>query len=105
MCPNMERDVRKGHRAKYPKIRGNASIVNRKMVEKCMVFACSNSRNVEKGISIHKIPSDNDPRPEWCPFLTSQLRKCQISDASHWLVLNEPARQKFVQRGLKRAKI
>ena len=39
---------------------------------------------------------------EWCPFLTSQLRKCQISDASHWLVSNEPTRQKFVQRGLKR---
>ena len=37
---------------------------------------------------------------EWCPFLTSQLQKCQISDASHWLVPNEPTRQKFVQRGL-----
>ena len=41
---------------------------------------------------------------EWCPFLTSQLKKCQISDASHWLVPNEPTRQKFVQRGLQRAK-
>ena len=29
MCLNVERDVRKGHRAKYPKIRGNVSIVNR----------------------------------------------------------------------------
>ena len=71
------------------------------MVEKCVVFGCSNSRNVEKGISMHKIPSESF----WCPFLTSQLRKCQISDASHWLVPNEPTRQKFVQRGLKRAKI
>ena len=34
---------------------------------------------------------------EWCPFLTSELKKCQISDASHWLVPNEPTRQKFVQ--------
>ena len=71
------------------------------MVEKCVVSECSNSRNVEKGISMHKIPSDNDPRP----FLTSQLRKCEISDASHRLVPNEPTRQKFVQWGLKRAKI
>ena len=61
------------------------------MVEKCVVFGCSNSRNVEKGISIHKIPSESF----WSPFLTSQLRKCQISDASHWLVPNEPTRQKF----------
>ena len=36
---------------------------------------------------------------EWCPFLTSQLKKCQISDASHWLVPNEPTRQKSVQWG------
>ena len=47
------------------------------MVEKCVVFGCSNSRNVEKGISMHKIPYESF----WCPFLTSQLRKCQISDA------------------------
>ena len=26
---------------------------------------------------------------EWCPFLMSQLKKCQISDTSHWLVPNE----------------
>ena len=29
------------------------------MVEKCVVFECSNSRNKEKGISMHKIPSDS----------------------------------------------
>ena len=53
------------------------------MVEKCVVFGCSNSRNVEKGISMHKIPSDNDPRPEvrrrrqrWIKFVT-ETRK-------HW---------------------
>ena len=28
------------------------------MVEKCVVFGCSISRNKEKGISMHKIPSD-----------------------------------------------
>ena len=37
---------------------------------------------------------------EGCPFLTSQLKKCQISDASHWLIPNESTRQKFVQWGL-----
>ena len=26
---------------------------------------------------------------EWCPFLMSQLKKCQIWDASHWLIPNE----------------
>ena len=95
----MERDVRKGHRAKI-------SEDSMKMVEKCVAFECSNSRNVEKGISMHKISSFCPSflrALEWCPFLTSQLRKCQISDASHWLVPNEPTRQKFVQRGLKRA--
>ena len=53
------------------------------MVEKCVVFGCSNSRNVEKGISMHKIPSDNDPRPEvrrrrqrWIKFM-NETRK-------HW---------------------
>ena len=29
MCPSMERDVRKGHCAKYAKIRGNALLLNR----------------------------------------------------------------------------
>ncbi|XP_073256636.1 uncharacterized protein [Porites lutea] len=53
------------------------------MVEKCVVFGCSNSRNVERGISMHKIPSDNDPRPEvlrrrqrWIKFV-NETRK-------HW---------------------
>ena len=73
MSPNMERDV-KDIVQKYPKIRGNASIVNRENGWKMSVFGCSNSRNEEKGISMHKIPSDNDPRP----FLTSQLRMLNI---------------------------
>ena len=58
------------------------------MLEKCVVFGCSNSRNVEKGISIRFFL--NPAESFWCPFLTSQLRKCQISDASHRLVPNEP---------------
>ena len=70
------------------------------MVGKCVVFGCSNSRNVEKGISMHKIPS----KSFWCPFLTSQLRKCQISDASHWLIPNEPTRKKICPAGLKARK-
>ena len=34
------------------------------MVEKCVAYACSNSKNKQKGISMHKIPSDSDPRAE-----------------------------------------
>ena len=49
---------------------------------------------------MHKIPSESF----WCPFLKSQLRKCQISDASHWLVPNEPTRQKICPAGLKARK-
>ncbi|KAK2554591.1 THAP domain-containing protein 1 [Acropora cervicornis] len=53
------------------------------MVEKCVVYGCSNSKNKQKGISIHKIPSDSDPRAEvrrrrqrWIKFV-NQTRK-------HW---------------------
>lgn len=34
------------------------------MVEKCVVYGCSNSNNKQKGIGMHKIPSDSDPRAE-----------------------------------------
>ena len=34
------------------------------MVEKYVVYGCSNSNNKQKGISMHKIPSDSDPRAE-----------------------------------------
>ncbi|XP_074610561.1 uncharacterized protein LOC141864627 isoform X2 [Acropora palmata] len=53
------------------------------MVEKCVVYGCSNSNNKQKGISMHKIPSDSDPRAEvrrrrqrWIKFV-NQTRK-------HW---------------------
>ena len=74
------------------------------MVEKCVVFGCSNSRNKEKGISMHKIPSFNASCFVMVSFSYVTAKKCQISYASHWLVPNEPTRQKFVQRGLQRAK-
>ena len=32
--------------------------------EKCVVYGCSNPNNKEKGISMHKISSDSDPRAE-----------------------------------------
>ena len=55
------------------------------MVEQCVVFGCSNSQNKEKGISMHKIPSDGDPRTEvrrrrqqWIKFV-NETRK-------HWTV-------------------
>ena len=55
------------------------------MVEKCVVFRCSSSQNKEKGISMHKIPSDSDPRTEvrrrrqrWIKFV-NEMRK-------HWTV-------------------
>ena len=54
------------------------------MVEKCVVYGCSNSKNKQKGISMHKIPSDRDPRAEvrqrrqrWIKFV-NQTRK-------HWI--------------------
>ena len=82
------------------------------MVEKCVVFGCTDSRNKEKGISMRKILSDfrshytfNASCFGMVSFSYVTAKKCQISDASHWLVPNEPTRQKFVQRGLKRAKI
>ena len=53
------------------------------MVEKCVVYGCTNSKNKQKGISMHKIPSDSDPRAEvrrrrqrWIKFV-NQTRK-------HW---------------------
>ena len=53
------------------------------MVEKCVVYGCSNSNNKQKGISMHKIPSDSDLRAEvrrrrqrWIKFV-NQTRK-------HW---------------------
>ena len=53
------------------------------MVEKCVVYGYSNSKNKQKRISLHKIPSDSDPRAEarrrrqrWIKFV-SQKRK-------HW---------------------
>ncbi|KAK2564730.1 THAP domain-containing protein 2, partial [Acropora cervicornis] len=55
-----------------------------KMVEKCVVYGCSNSKNKQKGISMRKIPSDSDPRAEvrrrrqrWIKFV-NQTRK-------HWI--------------------
>ena len=54
------------------------------MVEKCVVFRCSSSQNKEKGISMHKIPSDSNPRTEvrrrrqrWIKFV-NEMRK-------HWI--------------------
>ena len=48
-----------------------------------MVYGCSNSNNKQKGISMHKIPADSDPRAEvrrrrqrWIKFV-NQTRK-------HW---------------------
>ena len=83
------------------------------MVEKCVVFGCSNSRNKEKGISMHTIPSDLRSHYTFnasCfgmvsfSYVTAK-KKCQLSDPPHWLVPNESTRQKFVQWGLKCAKI
>ena len=79
-----ERDVRKGQRASLScwnvwRFTENAE----KMVEKCVVYGCSNSKNKQKGISIYKIPSYSDPRAEvqrrkkrWIKFI-NQTRK-------HW---------------------
>ena len=34
------------------------------MVQKCVVYGCSNTKDEKKGISIHRIPIFNDSRPE-----------------------------------------
>ena len=51
---------------------------------------------------MHKIPSFNASCFVMVSFSYVTAKKGQISYASHWLVPNEPTRQKFVQRGLKR---
>ena len=70
------------------------------MVEKCMVMNAASLKINRKEsacirfvlITIGGLKSAEEDN-EWCPFLTSQLKQCQISDASHWLVSNEPTRQ------------
>jgi hypothetical protein len=34
------------------------------MPEKCIVYGCSNTRNVKEGISLHGIPFSGDERAE-----------------------------------------
>jgi len=77
----IERDERKGQRASLSC--WNVWRFTENMVEKCVVYGCSNSNNKQKGISMHKIPSDSDPRAEvrrrrqrWIKFV-NQTRK-------HW---------------------
>ena len=70
----IDRDVRKGHRASLSCWDvGRLAENTEKMVEKCVVYGCSNSNNKQKGISMHKIPSDSDPRAEvrWFRLLTA----------------------------------
>ena len=97
MCLDMERDVRRGHRAKSQGILNRLKDTLRHLCRKTL-----RKRTYFIPIIFDRTILSMLRALEWCPFLTSQLRKCQISDASHWLVSNEPTRQKFVQRGLKR---
>ena len=59
------------------------------MVEQCVVFGCSNFQNKEKGISMHKIPSDSDPRTEvrrrrqrWIKFVNETRKHCTVGKNS-----------------------
>ena len=39
-------------------------VIRKEMVQKCVVYGCSNTKDEKKGISIHTIPFFNDSRPE-----------------------------------------
>ena len=55
------------------------------MVQKCVVYGCSNTKDEKKGISIHPIPFYGDPRPEavkrrrkWISFVSATRKMdCQ----------------------------
>ena len=70
------------------------------MVEKCVVLNAATLEIKRKETAYIRFLLSMPRALEWCPFLTSQLKKYQISDASHWLVPNKPTRQKSVQRGV-----
>ena len=70
------------------------------MVEKCVVFGGRGH------IFIPIVSLTNNLRSHYTlcfgmvSFSYITAKKCQISDASHWLVPSEPMRQKLVQQGL-----
>ena len=59
------------------------------MVQKCVVYGCSNTKDEKKGISIHPIPFYGDPRPEavkrrrkWISFVSATRKKWTASKYS-----------------------
>ena len=100
MRPNMERDVRKGHRAKICEDSWQCFVVKQRKWWENVWFLNATTLEIKRKESASIRFLLMGLALEWCPFLTSELKKCQISDASHWLVPNEPTRPKFVQRGL-----
>jgi len=56
------------------------------MVQKCVVYGCSNTKDEKKGISIHPTPFYGDPRPEavkrrrkWISFVSATRKKWTAS--------------------------
>ena len=60
-----------------------------KMPHRCVVFGCSNTSNLKKGIALHRIPYANDKRPEankrrkaWVDFVKRKRKNWQPSSSS-----------------------
>ena len=61
-------------------------VIHKEMVQKCVVYGCSNTKDEKKGISIHTIPFFNDSRPEavkrrrkWISFVNATRKNWTAS--------------------------
>ena len=66
-----------------------ALVIRKEMVQKCVVYGCSNTKDEKKGISIHTIPFFNDSRPEamkrrrkWISFVNATWKNWTVSKHS-----------------------
>ena len=67
----------------------NTSVFDLKMPKRCVAAGCSNERNLEEGISLHKLPFYGDDRPEakkrrkkWVDFVRLKRAKWEPSQSS-----------------------
>lgn len=65
------------------------SFLTSKMPKRCVAAGCSNERNLEEGISLHKLPFYGDDRPEakkrrkkWVDFVRLKRAKWEPSQSS-----------------------
>lgn len=64
-------------------------VIRKEIVQKCVVYGCSNTKDEKKGISIHTIPFFNDSRPEavkrrrkWISFVNATRKNWTASKHS-----------------------